>query len=661
MRVALPLFLLTAIAVSADNTVDNDELIVLDDGDETVLVVRQRAATPLSPSSRTIQAEEFQGKFSDLPSVLETISGINIRTTGGHGQYAESAIRGAAAVGIRVYLDGVLLNSASGGAVDLSKIPLDRIREIRVTKSTSGLRQMGAGMGGIIELFTDVDRRMIGASIEAGNFGYVKGAMIFKSANDRTVRHQFNVDASSSDNNYPYMHDNHTTIPTLLNPDPTWDDTLMRKLNNYYKSANAAYSLSVDIGDNHKITQRLNAGMFDQGLFVYHYKNDQSGSTDGRSVIYNVDYQGIISNRLAIGGSASGVYRRSGISDPDGRFYLGGAKELVSSGGSADILVDARYSFTDNFYMSGLTGMRFEHHRQQNTALPGRPEMTRYEYRAGAEAGLETGAIAAALRAAYKYAIDTSAASLGLGNLLTDGKRYTLGYPLAEAVARVNLNPVSLQISAAASKRSPTFFERFGWSSGFVPNPDLREETRMEADIGASVDMGAYGVAASVFGGRVNDKIKSISSGPFVMVMNFAGTDFYGAELETVSKFARMLTVELSAAYLRSTVSSAASPNWIGKIEPYVPEWSGFLKTEADIRNFSIGHGVRYESECYLSVENIVKKDAQWELSAWAAYKPAGFLTLRYRVENYLNSANFDFLDNPVPRRTHVLSGTLIF
>jgi hypothetical protein len=43
----------------------------------------------------------------------------------------------------------------------------------------------------------------------------------------------------------------------------------------------------------------------------------------------------------------------------------------------------------------------------------------------------------------------------------------------------------------------------------------------------------------------------------------------------------------------------------------------------------------------------------------WTACKITGFFTLRYRVENYLNTANFDFLDNPKPRRTHVVSAAL--
>jgi outer membrane cobalamin receptor len=264
----------------------------------------------------------------------------------------------------------------------------------------------------------------------------------------------------------------------------------------------------------------------------------------------------------------------------------------------------------------------------------------------------------------YKYQVDASSASFDYWS--AEGKMYSLGYPIAEAVVRLNLRPAKIQLSAAASKRSPTFFERFGWSGGFVSNPDLKEETRVEGDIGVSADIGlggggSAGVALSVFGGKVDDKIKSIPRNNFVKVMNFADTDFWGAELDINSKLFRVITAELNATYMNSVISGAADKSWVGRAEPFVPAFSGYLKAEIDIWRIGIGHGIKYESECYLSIENIVTRDPRGELSAWLSYKAADFLTLRYRVDNYLNAESFDFMDNPAPKRTHVLSAGINF
>jgi outer membrane cobalamin receptor len=662
--------------IDGNMTVDDVDAVVLD-APEFEITVRHRAATPLSPSSRVIKASEFRGKFADLPSALESVSGVDIRSMGGYGQYAESSIRGGTALGARVYLDGVPLNSASTGAVDLSKIPLDRITEIRIAKGTSGLRRMGAGMGGVIELFTtdeDANNSITGINIEAGSFGLIKGGAIVKRSGGKTIRrrgdtstpsaakeyrfcHQINADVSKSDNDYSFIHDNGTTLSTLRDPDPARDDTVMRKSNNYYRSIDAAYSLSADISESHKITQRINVGAYRQGLFTYHYKENQSGTTSGNTVICGVDYRGELSKRWALGAEASGIYRSNSLSDPDARFGLGGAKNIESDGATADFLLDARYSFTENFYMAGLAGARYDGYAQRSKERNEKPEMSRREYRAGAEAVIkanigESSTAETALRAVYKYEIDTS--GTGFDNWATDGKKYQLNYPVAEAVFRIDANPVTFQFGAAASKRSPTFFERFGWSSGFISNPDLREETRAEADAGISIDMGEYGAAASVFGGTVGDKIKSIPySNSFVKVMNFADTKFYGAELDIHSKLLRVVNVELSAAYLTSVIIGAEDPTWFGRTEPFTPELSGFLKTEITLWKLNIGHGIKYESACYLNIENIVKRPQQFEFSAWASCKINKSLSMRYRVDNYLNTAVFDFLDNPKPRRMH--------
>ena len=700
MRVLLLILFMTAVAVSSDNLISidddndiiiNDEfindsdilpilpdvlyipennteftneeefiIIDLDEGEELEFIVRHRMAIPLSPSSRIIKAEEFQGKFSGLPSLLETVSGINIRSTGGYGQYAESSIRGGTALGIRVYLDGALLNSSSSGAVDLSKIPLDRIQEIRITKSASGLKQMGEGMGGVIHLFTDLDRRITNVNLEAGSYGYLSGGAILRTGNEK-INRQINFDVSKSDNNYPFIHDNGTTIPTRRDPDPTFDDTLMYKNNNYYRSVDGAYNVTFLLGENHRISPKISAGAYEQGLFVYFYKRDQSGSMGASAFTFNTDYKGEITPKLILGAEAGAAYRGTKFSDPDGRFYLGSAgREIRADGSSTDFLIDAAYLFTDEFSVTALTGMRTEHYVQEDNSKSEKPEMSRCSYRAGVETSVKANRAESAFRFVYKYEVDTSHA--GFGYFASDGKKYELSYPSLETVFCVELSSrVKLKLSGSISKRSPAFFERFGWSSSFISNPDLKEETRREADAGISVDLGGHSAALSVFGGQVEDKIKSIPRGNFVKVMNFAGTKFHGAEVDLSSRPFSFVSLELSTSYLKSVIKNAEDPRWVGLIEPFIPEYSAYFKTEFHIKKLMIGHGIKYESDCYISIENNHRHEAQSELSAWTSYRAAAFLTLRYRVENYLNSANFDFLDNPKPRRTHVFSAALTF
>src|SRR6185295_17078010 len=55
---------------------------------------------------------------------------------------------------VRVYLDGVPLNVASGGAVDLSTLPLGDVERAEVYRGTSPLAFGQSALGGIVAITT---------------------------------------------------------------------------------------------------------------------------------------------------------------------------------------------------------------------------------------------------------------------------------------------------------------------------------------------------------------------------------------------------------------------------------------------------------------------------------------------------------------------------
>lgn len=619
------------------------------------VVVSHRILPQITPTERVLKASDFQGRYSDLPSVLESVSGIDIRSTGGYGQYAEASIRGASGKGLRVYLDGVLLNSPSGSAVDLGKIPLDRLQEIRIVKNGGNLSSMGEGMGGVIELSSVPSSQIGSAHLEAGSFGLFKtGALIRKKLESLT--HQINFDYSRSDNDYPFVHDNGTTIPTRRNPDPAWDDTLMHKSNNQFSSLGASYNLSWDISEDRQISQRISFSSTDEGLFVYFYKDDQSGSIHNRSFTSTTGYKGAVTKKTFLSTELTGQYRTSRFSDPQGHYDLGGtSRELESGQKRGEVSMSLSCQLSDQSALEFFTGMRYEKHTQQNTVLPDRPTMDRKEARAGVETALGYGKALLNMRFLYKYELDSSSA--GLGYWASQGSCSSLHYPCAEASVEYPLtNMLKLYLSASTSKRSPTFYERFGWGSGFLSNPELTEETRHEADAGILANKDGTTLSFSLFRGRVYDKIKSIPRNSFVKVMNFADTDFRGAELELKTRLFSLLLLEGSATYLSSTVLDAQDPGWVSKKEPFIPQYTFCIKTELSKGRFTAGHEVRYEGSYFIDTDNQTQKDAQTQLGAWAGVEFLGKFKLQYKVDNYLNSASFDFLDNPKPRRTHFLS-----
>ena len=77
----------------------------------------------------TIPIETLQAPGADLAQALDVATNVNVRRYGGLGSFSTLSIRGSTSEQVQVYLDGVLLNQALGGGVNLGNLPLARSRK----------------------------------------------------------------------------------------------------------------------------------------------------------------------------------------------------------------------------------------------------------------------------------------------------------------------------------------------------------------------------------------------------------------------------------------------------------------------------------------------------------------------------------------------------
>jgi vitamin B12 transporter len=137
---------------------DRDEDRAGDDEDvERIVVMGVRGgelAEGPSAFATRIDPEDFEGEQKSLEDLLAESPGVQIRRFGGAGERSEISIRGFASSQVVVALDGVPLNSAFGGGVDLSAIPVELLESVEVQRG-GGAVSMGSGaMGGVVQLRT---------------------------------------------------------------------------------------------------------------------------------------------------------------------------------------------------------------------------------------------------------------------------------------------------------------------------------------------------------------------------------------------------------------------------------------------------------------------------------------------------------------------------
>ena len=109
-----------------------------------------------------------------LPELLDQAVGIEVRRHGGMGSFSTVSIRGSTSEQVQIYLDGIPLNQALGGGVDLGGLPLSGVERVEVFRGAIPARLGGNSIGGVIQIRT---RRPDGArrvrfQASAGSFGF---------------------------------------------------------------------------------------------------------------------------------------------------------------------------------------------------------------------------------------------------------------------------------------------------------------------------------------------------------------------------------------------------------------------------------------------------------------------------------------------------------
>lgn len=117
--------------------------------------------------SSVIEVEQFAGEAKTLPEIIAESVGVQVRRFGGPGDAAEISIRGSTANQVVVLLDGVRLNTAQSGSVDLSTIPRDLVERIEITRGGGSMQTGSDAIGGVVNIVT---RRPSTASRTTGSF-----------------------------------------------------------------------------------------------------------------------------------------------------------------------------------------------------------------------------------------------------------------------------------------------------------------------------------------------------------------------------------------------------------------------------------------------------------------------------------------------------------
>ncbi|MBX2886185.1 MAG: TonB-dependent receptor [Granulosicoccus sp.] len=178
-----------------------------------------------------ISREEITRESGSLAGLIANSAGIQFKQSGGTGSYSAITLRAATAAQTNVYFDGVLLNDASSGGVDLSQLELLNLDSIGIYRGATPIQLGTANIGGAVTLKS---RHTGGNSTQV-----LLGVGSFNEQKFQLARHNkiagWNTSAAAShvrsDNDFKFRNRN----GTQLNPD---DDRIEPRANSeFYRSA----------------------------------------------------------------------------------------------------------------------------------------------------------------------------------------------------------------------------------------------------------------------------------------------------------------------------------------------------------------------------------------------------------------------------------------
>ncbi len=139
-------------------------------------------ALPEDPTSFTtvVELDRYAGEARTVPQIVGDTVGVQVRSFGGPGDPAEISIRGSSANQVVVLLDGVRLNTAQSGAVDLATIPRDLLERIEISRGGGSVQTGSDAIGGVVNLITKnpSGRPATAATFTGGSWSTYQGSLV---------------------------------------------------------------------------------------------------------------------------------------------------------------------------------------------------------------------------------------------------------------------------------------------------------------------------------------------------------------------------------------------------------------------------------------------------------------------------------------------------
>ena len=629
--------------------------------DEMVVRMRRPSAEGNAPTAGFVEVIKVDGGGSgaDLPGVLDRALGLQVRRYGGLGSSASVSIRGSTAEQVLVYLDGVPLNQASGGGVDIGYLSLAGVEEIEIYRGAVPIRFGGNSIGGVVHMRTAAGEGQQARLYAKGGSFSTRNAGGSISGGRGPWTYSGLVDYGAADNDFRFWDDNGTEYNAA-------DDEWATRENSDYLSfrgmAKASRRLSSRRLQLHNIVDVSHHGI--PGIGNYQSKHTRYNTWRNLT-------EAELSGTLREGNSA---YRFSGYHavkvgeyrDPLGEVGVGSAHERnttrsIGLRAEGHVVLPAQALLTAH---SALRRETFDPHDLVATQEPF-DDSRRHAASLASEVEIPAHGERLLLIAGTHVEVFSNRLATTDSDLTSDGRidgRTTLwGY---HAGGRWQLSrQLSWRAHVGLYQRPPSFFELFGDRGAVRGSLDLDNEEGRNWDTGFLFEAqevvqgtGLVFAEAVWYQNRVDNMIRFVQNSQFVsQPHNIGSTHLSGLELRTRLRLRSAIDINGNYVYQRPENRSPFAYE-DGNDLPNAPRQAMNTRIVATAKQRQVHYEIGRDSRHFLDRANLRPVPARTLHGVGARVEVYPGTWLEVEIRNLTDNQTADLWGFPLPGRSFFTS-----
>lgn len=616
-------------------------------------------------SGTVLKRKDFDDAAETLPKVLEKQTGLRITRYGGPSAFSTLSIRGSNADQVLVVLDGIPLNSSSGGPVDLSSIPLGNLDRIEIYRGVAPIYFCNSSIGGVLSVTTRNGRKRL-ISIEAGGGSFAsREARLFYAEPFKNFDVALGLDYSGWEGEFSFLNDNGTRF------DETDDFTSKRK-NNYYDQLNTLVKARFKLNSNYRLTTFDWLYFKRQGLAGYGLFETEKPKFVNVENLFAIKLEGMnLYKKLDFEATASLRYVHSRLSDPLSEIGLGVDNSKDNSYSPA-FKTYLGYKAFNWLLLSFSVAYRFEYFDAGGASISAQSS-SRHNLNASLESkfSIQKANLLIIPSARIEWA-KSNLADNSISNASTKNEANNFEGSYRLALVNTSIPDTKLTISASRSVRLPSLFELFGNNGKVLGNANLKAESSYNADAGIiyqSTMLPAYfRLKLELYGffSQVSNLIQFVQNSQNIAVAeNLDKARLYGVEAGLETDLFRHLRLNANYTYLKTKNLSNISARK-GKVLPNRPasKWyakaEGYLNDIKQVDEISLFFDSEWVAGNFLDNANLVAVKSRFYFNAGLSFEFSKKSSrLSFTANNLTNEQTLDLTGYPVPGRSYHLLFTL--